>query len=360
VTAKLLLTIAALWSGGAQLQEKPRLWLAPNVERLSVKAKAPYVRAKNGALLAVSGSDVLGSPDGTKWSKVGEWPIGSMVPMQDKALLTTCKGTVVSVWTDTSTRVFSWDKKNNRPSPGNRMEVYAVRSEDDGKTWSAPIPVFTTGYAPQARSMIQLRDGRIVVALQNLEGALARQIVFVMFSDDDGKTWKRGGTIDIGGRGITDGILEASIVETAPNRIFLVGRTSRDQLYFAESRDRGASFHDVRASGIAASSSPASIIKLKSGVLFMAFNPEQSESGSPPRRVAGDNSERAASWFREELAVTYSKDNGKTWSKPQVIARQPGAQIAYVRLFEAEPGEIWICSLITDVRLKLKEEDFVK
>ncbi|MCW5939052.1 MAG: exo-alpha-sialidase [Fimbriimonadaceae bacterium] len=362
VVVKILAALLALTIGlnRSEPQAKSELWLAPNVERLAVKAKAPYVRAGDGTMLAVTGSDVLGSKDGVAWSKVGSWPIGSMVPMHDKALLTTKKGTVVSVFTDTSTRVFSWDKKNNRPSPGNRMEVFAVRSEDDGKSWSAPVPVFTTGYAPQARSMIQLEDGRIVVSLQNLDTSLARQVVFMMVSDDDGKTWKRGGTIDIGGRGITDGILEASIVETTPNHIFLVGRTSRDQLYFAQSKDRGMSFTDVKASGISASSSPASIIKLESGVLFMAYNPEQAESGAAPRRVSGDNSERAASWFRDELAVTFSKDNGKSWSKPQVIARQAGAQIAYVRLFEPKPGEIWIASLITDVRMKLKESDFVK
>jgi len=41
-----------------------------------------------------------------------------------------------------------------------------------------------------------------------------------------------------------------------------------------------------------------------------------------------------------------------------VIARKPGASLAYPYLFEASPGELWITTMQGGVRLKLREADF--
>jgi hypothetical protein len=53
------------------------------------------------------------------------------------------------------------------------------------------------------------------------------------------------------------------------------------------------------------------------------------------------------SWYREELSLAFSADDGKTWSKPVVIAREKGGQVAYPYLFERRPGQLWVFTRYT-------------
>jgi len=48
---------------------------------------------------------------------------------------------------------------------------------------------------------------------------------------------------------------------------------------------------------------------------------------------------------REELFVSFSEDEGISWTKPFVIARNPGARVAYPYVFERVPGELWITTM---------------
>ncbi len=84
--------------------------------------------------------------------------------------------------------------------------------------------------------------------------------------------------------------------------------------------------------------------------------------------IGGDNqwSEVANSNHREELSIAFSDDDGKTWSKPQVIAKvHKGKNIdpkikwlSYPYVFEATPGVIWITTMQGELRIKLNEKDF--
>ena len=75
-------------------------------------------------------------------------------------------------------------------------------------------------------------------------------------------------------------------------------------------------------------------------------------------RKSGQFSEAEASWHRGELSMAFSSDEGKTWSKPLVIARQKGAWLAYPYLFEPKPGRLWIFSLQGKVYLEANLADF--
>ncbi len=63
----------------------------------------------------------------------------------------------------------------------------------------------------------------------------------------------------------------------------------------------------------------------------------------------------------------FSDDDGKNWSKPVVIARitehSKVKNIAYPRVFEAKPGEIWITTTYPGfagyLSIKLYEKDFL-
>ena len=55
----------------------------------------------------------------------------------------------------------------------------------------------------------------------------------------------------------------------------------------------------------------------------------------------------------------YSDDDGKTWTPPVVIARQPKTWLAYPYLFEFQPGLLWLTTMQGGLRLELREQDFV-
>ena len=73
----------------------------------------------------------------------------------------------------------------------------------------------------------------------------------------------------------------------------------------------------------------------------------QRRAGRPARRLHGTQ----ASWQREELSLAFSEDDAKTWTKPVVIARQPGGGLSYPFVFERRPGELWIIHSISHQNL---------
>ena len=82
----------------------------------------------------------------------------------------------------------------------------------------------------------------------------------------------------------------------------------------------------------------------------------------------GDNlwSATPVSNFREELSLAFSDDEGKTWSKPTVIAHSRDSErkgskrwISYPYVFEINPGELWITTMQGGLRVTLSEADFI-
>ena len=55
---------------------------------------------------------------------------------------------------------------------------------------------------------------------------------------------------------------------------------------------------------------------------------------------------------REELFVSFSEDEGESWTKPFVVARNAGARVAYAYIDEPVPGELWISSMQGGLRAR--------
>ncbi len=73
------------------------------------------------------------------------------------------------------------------PAPGNR--VYAFRSEDEGKTWSAPVSVYPEcGKAVYVTEVMAL-DGNLDAFLTVHSGRFLNMDCVVVRSQDGGKTW---------------------------------------------------------------------------------------------------------------------------------------------------------------------------
>ncbi len=63
---------------------------------------------------------------------------------------------------------------------------------------------------------------------------------------------------------------------------------------------------------------------------------------------------------RRELALSYSTDCAKTWSKSVVIARQTKGSISYPFIFEPTAGELWIWTRygsMPPLYMRLTEQD---
>ena len=63
---------------------------------------------------------------------------------------------------------------------------------------------------------------------------------------------------------------------------------------------------------------------------------------------------------REELSIAFSDGDGKTWTAPIVIARNPGGRLSYPYVFERVPGELWFSVQQGHLRGVLNVADFLK
>ena len=88
--------------------------------------------------------------------------------------------------------------------------MYMSRSSDNGKTWTPPVGIADRGSNP---SLITLENGILVCVY-------ARPGVWVVFSDDNGKTWKGHTQVDRGRK-------YAYVVETGSDS-FAVFRVNPD------------------------------------------------------------------------------------------------------------------------------------
>ena len=61
----------------------------------------------------------------------------------------------------------------------------------------------------------------------------------------------------------------------------------------------------------------------------------------------------------EEFSIALSEDEAQTWARPNVIAREKGASLAYPYLIEPEPGLLWIFSRQGGLQLSVGESDLL-
>jgi sialidase-1 len=360
IAASVVLTTFAL--GRTALAQ---LWLEPRCKPLPLTNVTQLATLGDGRLLTIDGAATkTSSDDGKTWSKPRKIYDGPApgVPTQDYSiLLRTRAGTLVLLYMDASTEKWGWDNAKNEAAKDVRLDVWAVRSLDEGETWIDRQKLLD-GYCGALIGMIQTAGGQIVAPMQTMIDH-NRHVTVTYVSADDGKTWRSGNIIDLGGRGDHDGAFEATIAELAKGRLLMLLRTNLDRFWEAYSEDGGRYWREIRPSQIDASTAPGYLLRLASGRLALVWNRLYPEGKtSVGRSAAGSTAtEPAASWFREELSLAFSQDDAKTWSKPVVVARQAGAGLSYPYIFERRPGELWVITRFsTKIGLILKEADFVQ
>ena len=345
-------------------------WINPAFTQLDISRKGPFLNDDSGDLITADNQAILVSKDeGKTWiesfpAQHGQNPVKEpascyLIKANDNAL--------AMVYLHIADYKFEWDETTKEPKETCQLLMCAIRSPDNGKTWTHKQTLLN-GYNANFFGFIKLRSGRLVASAEHLMPNPGRWVVCSFFSDDNGKTWCRSNFIDLGGHGHHDGATEPALVELNDGRLMMLIRTNLDRFWQAFSDDGGRYWRIIQPSPIDASSSPGYLLKLKSGRIILVWNRLNPEESVFPRQNPDQASETAASWHREELSIAFSDDDAKTWSNPTVIARQKGGQISYPYVFERRPGEIWIIAGFAfengwkdpfDVKLKISEKDLV-
>lgn len=342
-------------------------WIHPACRTLEISRKGPFVLMPDGALATVDDKGFSLSYDrGKTWSEP-VFVCQGLNPSEPASyyLLCTRNNVLILVYLNFEGRKFSWDNERNEPGDC-RLEVWSIRSLDGGKTWVDNQKILG-GYNANFFGLMQTASGRVVVPLQHLVSDPGRLVVCSFYSDDDGQSWQRSNWIDLGGHGHHDGAFEPTIAELPDGRLLLLIRTGLDRFWQAISED-GRYWRIIQPSAIDASSSPGYLLRLKSGRYVLVWNRLNPEGRVYEKtRPTPFHSELSASWHREELSLAFSED-GFSWSRPVVIARQTGGQLSYPYVFEPEPGLLWVIAGFAfkkywqdpwPLKLELLEKDFI-
>ncbi|MDD5599390.1 MAG: sialidase family protein [Victivallaceae bacterium] len=239
------------------------------------------------------------------------------------------------------------EKRNIVTGGGNcfksKTRFFLQRSSDGGRTFDygeeLPYLKITGGKElPEigcygtVHGAIQLKNGRIVAVFYYLDPERSdtkeqkwgsqHYKAACLLSDDKGCSWKRGGEIEVD---TPRGVMEPEFVEIPPNRIFCLFRTKGGYLYQTVSENGGESWSPSEPSALPSPESMARMIRLRNGNLMVVWNNVSSTTQQP----------------RHPLSAVISKDNGKSWDNPRIIADESGEnQLSNHNLIQLDDGRI--------------------
>jgi sialidase-1 len=208
--------------------------------------------------------------------------------------------------------------------------VWLTWSDDDGRSWADPIEITKdvkdpswTWYATGPGHGIQLQSGRLLIPCDHMIGVHFDRKKdpyhsHVIYSDDHGKTWQMGGSVQ-------NGTNECEVAELQDGTVYIncrnyVGDKRRAS---ALSRDGGQTFGDFRwEETLVEPICQASVIALENDRLIFA-NP--------------------ASEARENLTVRLSVNGGQSWSRGSVLHKGPAAYSDLVVQADGQIGCLYEC-----------------
>jgi len=254
---------------------------------------------------------------------------------RDAGIIVTRQGTLLVMWftslafdfpeykayrTEEEDRL--WSRHADKLSPKTRQRwlgSWVRRSTDDGKTWEEPVKIH--GTAPHGP--IQLRDGRILnVGLTNWDETRS---IAVEISSDDGRTWKRIGTVSIPPGEDIKHFHEPHVVELENGKLVALFRYNppdHDQniMRQSESFDGGRTWttaHETNIWGY-----PPHLLRLRDGTIIVVYGHRREPFG-----------ERAC----------LSLDSCETWDIDNIIelASAPNSDLGYPASVELDDGSIF-------------------
>ncbi len=213
---------------------------------------------------------------------------------------------------------------------------YIIRSNDDGKSWSAPLCCCDRdGYFVVNNDRIELTSsGRLVVpcALHSTETGLGNGVLYIYASDDDGYSWKliHSGTSLPNCSGCHTGVQEPGILQLNDGRLWCYIRNDSGRQYECFSIDDGETWTTPLPSAFTSAMSPMSTKRLSDGRIIAIWNPIPIYNG---RSELADGVWIGA---RTPLVFALSSDDGKTFSSPRPIETDEKSGFCYVAIHETK------------------------
>ena len=234
-------------------------------------------------------------------------------------------------------RVWVFSTKVNVPNRIDKSWIVAIRSEDNGVTWSEPYEVtvprqYVSG---KQHNAIALRDGTYVMGVAWDKwpemGMAARSegemdLTAGVLVSRDGQRWTLHGALHASAEkltpGGTNGLCEPSLVELDNGEVLMLLRSGATYHCESRSTDGGLTWSYPVPSPLARHNTPAALLRLKQ---------------SPKEIVAVWNNSPLT---RNPLSVALSADGGKTWSAPRIVVKNDGPQVSYPGLTQSADGTI--------------------
>ena len=200
-----------------------------------------------------------------------------------------------------------------RGRPISRWQTWRMTSPDDGHTWSSAdelVPGDRGGRGPVRNPPLVLASGRWVAGASTEAGGSGGVAsvwdCFADFSDDDGVTWTRSENIPIDHSAIPGpGIIQPT-VWTGPEGLVFLMRSSTGRAWRAVSTDEGETWTPAEETELPNNNSGLCATRLSDGRVVCAHNTSEIPWGP-----------------RNELALSVSTDEGRTWTRTLTLDALP-------------------------------------
>lgn len=202
------------------------------------------------------------------------------------------------------------------PSPETWTGAYKT-SSDGRKTWSEATPLPAGLLGPIKNKPIRLASGDIVAGT-SVE-SYRSWTAWVERSADEGKTWTKHGPIVISGEPF--GLIQPTLVETAPERLRAFMRSRQGFIYVAHSSDGGRNWSSARPTTLPNPNAGIDSVRLADGRILMVYNHSTRE--------------------RTPLSVAVSSDGGETWTPFAQLETERG-EFSYPAVIQASNGDVHI------------------
>lgn len=190
-----------------------------------------------------------------------------------------------------------------------KRTVWVSKSSDDGATWTKPAEITAavsrpdwTWYATGPGVGIQAKGGRLVIPCDHYVAGSKAKGAHVIYSDDHGATWQRGGAV-------APDCNECQVVELSDGRLQLNIRSYRTpkRRLVAHSKDGGLTWSEpLPDEALIEPVCQASIVRLSGAKNRIAFS-------------------NPASTKREKMTLRLSYDDGRTWPIAKELHAGPAA-----------------------------------
>ena len=199
-----------------------------------------------------------------------------------------------------------------------------MRSDNDGKEWSAPTRLPAGVLGPIRSKPLQLPDGTLL-SPSSTEAADGAWRIHFERSPDQGASWQRGDDV-AAPAGFA--AIQPSLALRPDGRVIAFARTRADCIARTTSRDGGLSWAALAPTVLPNPNAGIEVLSLTDGRLLMVYNP----------RRAGRQ------WWegRDRLDVALSHDDGTSWATVETLEEVPRQEFSYPAAIQTRDGRVHV------------------